>query len=726
VRHLTPKLQSNPGGKDGPPVGLAPQITLSRRVQLAVLAHIRHTHTRYDQLLKETTYVNARKAVESLCLDVLVKWRGDEETGRDQLDEILCEVIVISDSESDGSDDDEDEDDSSVSSSEDESLVDGAVGDNGGPSAVVPPVDRPPAAPLAAHNFRAGRPPRSSRDARMKIKKAAHADRRAARWSQRGFSRYEAAWHEAVERQRHENGGLMQTSDPISMDRSASHGSQPWRATGPSRPDHGLVVTRNPAEPPYYPQRAYAATLTSVDASHERASRANDQAIQPASYYLPQQAHAQENLSNNGFRPIVESRAIPEVERVSYHGQDLKDYLVPSIEPASPQSSNPPSRIPVSYHQPGRGLPHGTDSPVRDTTRHRVPPARAADEIRAAQGLRASFAEEGFIRLPPRPHPNWAPIMPDQRPEPFILPNPLAVSAAGGSAAAATSGGLGLRHPSAWHDDAAARRRDPGQWSEARPPWIGHDGELLRSESRPIVIQDYPPPPRPQQLEPPYASLETRRPSPTRWVDPRHIGPSEVDERDRQHADSGMGRRIESLQDDFGEIVRVSSKFPRQHAPRPASAGAERYNLRSAAAQQGVSYQATGSVARYDTRPFPQGRHLERVGRVEVPVLPDENGAVVTRPPDGYSRNERVVGVEYAHPCPRYYHPSPSYQARCLPSHSLDARTYSDRGPLHDARDSIYRSRSNSVAPLPYPGLPYHQSHSGRPTPRRDEVIMRD
>src|SRR5512142_1101619 len=87
-----------------PLVGLAQNITLSRRVQLAVLAHIRHKHTRYDQLLKEANYLHARKAVEQLCLDILVKWRGDEETGRDQLDEILREVIVISDSEDESDD----------------------------------------------------------------------------------------------------------------------------------------------------------------------------------------------------------------------------------------------------------------------------------------------------------------------------------------------------------------------------------------------------------------------------------------------------------------------------------------------------------------------------------------------------------------------------------------------------------------------------------------------
>ncbi|KAI1473992.1 hypothetical protein F4774DRAFT_402259 [Daldinia eschscholtzii] len=86
-------------------VGMVKELTLARRVQLAAIAHIRHNHTRYDELLKETNWHNARKAVEKPCLDVIVKWRGDEETGRDQLDEILREVIEISDTEEESEDD---------------------------------------------------------------------------------------------------------------------------------------------------------------------------------------------------------------------------------------------------------------------------------------------------------------------------------------------------------------------------------------------------------------------------------------------------------------------------------------------------------------------------------------------------------------------------------------------------------------------------------------------
>ncbi|KAM0335251.1 hypothetical protein ACHAQA_000295 [Verticillium albo-atrum] len=82
-------------------VGMQQDLTLSRRVQLAVLAHIRHGHTRYDELLRETTWSNARRATEALCLDILVKWRGDDESGRDQLDEIMREIVVVTDDEGD-------------------------------------------------------------------------------------------------------------------------------------------------------------------------------------------------------------------------------------------------------------------------------------------------------------------------------------------------------------------------------------------------------------------------------------------------------------------------------------------------------------------------------------------------------------------------------------------------------------------------------------------------
>lgn len=181
-----------------PTVGLQSNIPLSRRVQLAVLAHIRHTHTRYDKLLRETSWMNARKAVEPICLDVLVKWRGDEETGRDQMDEILREVVIITDSEGESDSSDEDSSDeegevTSVSSEEAFSLPpsrnqqrsvppDDQPARSSGPS-VSQIVDRDDDGAISSRT-RARTDPKSQKD-----KKA-----------QRGFKRYQAAWEDALNR----------------------------------------------------------------------------------------------------------------------------------------------------------------------------------------------------------------------------------------------------------------------------------------------------------------------------------------------------------------------------------------------------------------------------------------------------------------------------------------------------------------------------------------------
>ena len=74
-----------------------------RRAQLAVIAHIRHTYTDYDALLKLVQYNEARRRVEKPCLDRLIRWRGDDDDAED-MDDVLREVIVIPD------DDEEDDD----------------------------------------------------------------------------------------------------------------------------------------------------------------------------------------------------------------------------------------------------------------------------------------------------------------------------------------------------------------------------------------------------------------------------------------------------------------------------------------------------------------------------------------------------------------------------------------------------------------------------------------
>lgn len=185
-----------------PTVGLQPNIPLSRRVQLAVLAHIRHTHTRYDQLLKETSWMNARKVVEPVCLDVLVKWRGDEETGRDQMDEILREVVIITDSEE--SDESSEEDDSSdeegeITSSSSEGisqptsrnqnrllLPQSQVAGPGIPSQLKQNMEKAVAIPSIVLPSRT----------QPKVNNNAQRDRKV----HRGFKRYQAAWDEAVSR----------------------------------------------------------------------------------------------------------------------------------------------------------------------------------------------------------------------------------------------------------------------------------------------------------------------------------------------------------------------------------------------------------------------------------------------------------------------------------------------------------------------------------------------
>ncbi|KAL6715081.1 hypothetical protein ACLMJK_007342 [Lecanora helva] len=79
-------------------VGTVGNLSLVRRAQLAVTAHIRHEYTKYDQILKSTGWGDARKQVEQACLDVLVQWRGDDDEDG-ELEDILREVIVISDDE---------------------------------------------------------------------------------------------------------------------------------------------------------------------------------------------------------------------------------------------------------------------------------------------------------------------------------------------------------------------------------------------------------------------------------------------------------------------------------------------------------------------------------------------------------------------------------------------------------------------------------------------------
>lgn len=91
-------------------VGTANELPLVRRAQLSVVAHVRHIYTRYDKLLRTVGYREARSQVEGPTLKKLVEWRGDDDNtnnGKQVLEDVFREVIVLSDDED--SDDDVDD-----------------------------------------------------------------------------------------------------------------------------------------------------------------------------------------------------------------------------------------------------------------------------------------------------------------------------------------------------------------------------------------------------------------------------------------------------------------------------------------------------------------------------------------------------------------------------------------------------------------------------------------
>ena len=91
-------------------VGTADELPLIRRAQLSVVAHIRHSYSNYDKLLRETSYNEARHAVEQITLHKLVEWRGDDSVLSDgkhnAAEAMMREVIVLSDEDDSDSDED--------------------------------------------------------------------------------------------------------------------------------------------------------------------------------------------------------------------------------------------------------------------------------------------------------------------------------------------------------------------------------------------------------------------------------------------------------------------------------------------------------------------------------------------------------------------------------------------------------------------------------------------
>ncbi|KAI5458119.1 hypothetical protein BGZ63DRAFT_363689 [Mariannaea sp. PMI_226] len=334
--------------KGDKPVGLSEDITLARRVQLAVLAHIRHTHTRYDDLLKETTWQNARKVVEGLCLDTLVKWRGDEETGRDQLDEILREVVVISDSEDDDSGEETDE--SSIEETEPSRVTAPLQVEGSLPTQASPIRWRTPKAP----NGHGTQTPARAKDKVKKNKRKTTSEKK----GQRGFKRYHA-WQEAIRRFREEQTPEIQQGPKD-------------RAPNSSYPQHQPSPF---SAAPFTPNEFLDSSESRISATGAGpAPTENGYVAQAPSYVRHPVNSVRRSYSPFQQAPLNDKVMTP---REVHHGSlvsrhpvlitdRLQDMLVPSIEPASPEAMRPSFVRAV----PPRGQTFGNGSPIGSPMRY--------------------------------------------------------------------------------------------------------------------------------------------------------------------------------------------------------------------------------------------------------------------------------------------------------------------------------------------------------------------
>ncbi|KAK1239448.1 hypothetical protein MKX07_008936 [Trichoderma sp. CBMAI-0711] len=290
---------------------------------------------------------------ESLCLDILVKWRGDEETGRDQLDEILREVVVISDSEDDDNKDDEDEDEESTDFTSEEDAADDA--------GLTPMPEYQSAQPLRRPMDQPDRsPPRSPmRDSAPvfscppSVVESRHTDRchREDRRAQRGFRRYRA-WEEAIRRNRGETPLVERPSPDVAIGGAAY---QPSKPNGPSYDAHARLYDN--ASPMVHPGGAPGAP-TSLNGHGVQQPFYEVSSSLVSSPYRGQPLDARTShekvMSVVPFPSNASSR-----EPASLASGQFQDVLVRSIEPASPSVQStyirtlpPRSQFAVSTYAP--------------------------------------------------------------------------------------------------------------------------------------------------------------------------------------------------------------------------------------------------------------------------------------------------------------------------------------------------------------------------------------
>lgn len=407
-------------GRYGKPLVGTSDLPLYRRVQLAVLAHIRHVHTRYDQILREVEWKVARKAVEKQCLDILVKWRGDEETGRDQLGDILREVVVISDAD----------DDSDSGESEDEDSSDGdsviEVQDVARVSTVPELMDQSPKQNVLLHSRKRKGKPRAKPNRISKTQWTGHSKKNSvSHRDKRGFNRYEAAqaheatrnqrWEEALNRNRQAQNA--EVASQTSMQRVLSHNVQRHPSVEIISPLYRGDQTRDdrvrPASQPFYGEgQGYDHHVRSggiSTANHHREDRLDSAVPRPDSGFgsseglvIGRRVGFSSNDPRNGVHPGR-----------TYHGE-LKDFLVPSIEPISPRSrlDEPQSVRRVIRAESTRSgqVPNGTiGAPRQFVSLERPSMGMAPYNPSLDQGFRPVAVPSGVERVVSRPEPYYQP-----------------------------------------------------------------------------------------------------------------------------------------------------------------------------------------------------------------------------------------------------------------------------------------------------------------------------
>ncbi|KAM7208671.1 DUF2293 domain containing protein [Naviculisporaceae sp. PSN 640] len=586
-----------------PPVGVNFSLPLTSRVQLAVLAHIRHVHTIYDQLLRKTDRDHARELVEEDCLNYLVKWRGDEENGRDQMTQIMREIIIISDSESDDEDDDDLDDEDS--DSEDElSEPRSHFSPPGDDVEVKDGLSKPDELPdLQSSQPAHTNPPKENASlsgprAPRKVKKK-KAKKKTAK-AKRGLARYYAALEKAEEQHGYETNEQAPSTGAVVMSRSASDGSRLHQyAPLPVYPDPNAQFRNRDAlryddsPPERLPMTGY----------YQQGSRLN-----AAPYY-------------DEAQPIVGSPVTRDgglvVRRVRHQDEDLKDHLVKSIEPTSPTSPDV-SSFPLHPQGPSHW------------EQHRI---RSAPEVQYERPRPVESNIPGFRHYPghhdlrPRDQVlvdtgfSSQPIIPARAPPPAYRPN-----------APPAPAGSGLR-------------RDP------EVIWIDDDEDdvaLLRTKARPIVIQD-------EYGQAQQVMVDSRPPpQPLRTVAPARYDSNHLDAHHARGEERLTGPSGNDMSQGFIEIVRVSNKFPKRHesqsflpdtsgyVPRPSNVIQYRQeNVRD----------TSGALVPPPSYFVPRTRVERVVAMVEEPLRQSPYQPDVPRPlgsiPVAVQRQERVVGLEY-------------------------------------------------------------------------------